>query len=65
MVSMGDTKLVSMMMSNVQVEIGPKYTSLIGSLFRLFKNIPLTSTAYSDSVFMGSCYEIFKLCVGV
>ena len=47
LVSTGDTKLVSMTTSDVEVVIRPNCTSLILPTVSSFQNRPLTSTAYS------------------
>ena len=46
LVSTGDTKLVSMTTSDVEVEIRPNCTSLILLIVWSFQNRPLTSTVY-------------------
>ena len=47
LVSMGDTKLVSMTTFDVEAEIKPNCTSLILPIVSSFQNRPLTSTVYS------------------
>ena len=46
LVSTGDTKLVSMTTSDVEVKIRPNCTSLILLIVWSFQNRPLTSTVY-------------------
>ena len=46
LVSTGDTKLVSMTTSDVEVEFTPNCTSLILPIVLSFQNRPLTSTVY-------------------